>query len=34
MKYERELENIRDQLGENLRVVNLSPKRQIVIDLS
>jgi hypothetical protein len=33
MRYEKELRRIRNELGENTRVIDLTPNKQIVINL-
>jgi hypothetical protein len=33
MRYEKELRRIRNELGENTRVIDLAPNKQIVINL-
>jgi hypothetical protein len=33
MRYEKELQRIRNELGENTRVIDLTPNKQIVINL-
>ncbi len=33
MKYEKELKQIRHELGEDVRVVEISPNKQIVVNL-
>ena len=33
MKYEKELRKIRNELGENTKIIELSPNKQIVINL-